>query len=324
VRFPLADWIDSHAEVKFNLAQSGMHGTVRHPYPTAAEVRAARDSDLVDALARRIGVIPSRVFLAHGASEGNALVSLFLARRSRRSARRCRVRFPEYPPLWGVAEWAGLRVGPAPGRVPLAVVSQPRNPEGDTWDRESFEAWADGADGVLVDETFRELTADRSRARQADPRVWVTGTFTKAFGGDDIRVGWVVAPPADLREFARFHGIATDEIPPYSVAAALRTLREAPKVLGSARRVFERNRADLATHFPGGARIRGPTYFDRVPLETGDSVARRCLASSVLVCSGRFFRDPAGVRLCLTRRTFPRDLAAYLKVRTRARGHSRR
>ncbi len=58
-----------------------------------------------------------------------------------------------------------------------------------------------------------------------------------------------------------------------------------------------------------------PVFFDRVRTESGDDLARRCLLASVLVCPGTFFGDPGGVRLCLTRRSFPNDLEAYLRVR---------
>jgi aspartate/methionine/tyrosine aminotransferase len=300
-----------------------MRGTVRLPRATGRDLRDATDPELARRLARILRVAPYRVFLTHGATESNAWLTVFARRRARGRALRCRVRTPEYPPLFAAAEWAGFRVGAFPGRVPLAVVSQPRNPEGTTWSADEFDAWADGADCVIVDETFREFSTDASRAVRGDPRIWTTGSFTKAYGGDSIRVGWIVAPPDAAAEFARFHGIVTDEIAPASIAAAFAALRARRRILREVRSVVDRNRRVLAAALPGAAQIRGPVYFDRAPGEDGDRLTRRCLAASVLVCPGRFFGDPSGVRICLTQRTFPSDLRAYLRVRD-ARGHRSR
>jgi aspartate/methionine/tyrosine aminotransferase len=322
VRFPLADYIDDHVGVRHNLGRSGMKGTVRHPVATSRAARASVAEELVAGLAKRLRVEPERVFLTHGASEANAWATVYLARHARGDRPRARIRFPEYPPLWGMAEWAGLRVGEFEGRVALGVLSQPRNPEGFTWSTRTFDEWAEGARSVLIDETFREFTTDRSRSTLGDPRIWTTGTFTKAYAGDDIRVGWVVCPPAETRDFARFHGLSTDEIAPMSVATALRTLGARERILRTARSVFERNRRALAAARPDARSIRGPTYFDRA--EDGDALARRCLRASVLVCPGRFFGAPRGVRLCLTQRSFPEDLTAYLRVVDRAGRPTRR
>jgi len=132
--FPLAEWIDTHANCRHNLAKSGMVGSLAPPRPSGAEMRAADDGELRRRLADDLGVDASRVFLTTGASAGNSLAVLFLARqRKGKSAGKCRVCHPEYPPLFDTARWAGFRVTESGSRTDLAVVSQPRNPEGDLW-----------------------------------------------------------------------------------------------------------------------------------------------------------------------------------------------
>jgi histidinol-phosphate/aromatic aminotransferase/cobyric acid decarboxylase-like protein len=290
-----------------------MVGSVVHPKPNPREVRAASAERLAEGIAAKLGVDPARVFLTHGATEANAGAILYRARSVSGRAPRLRVRYPEYPPLFEVARWAGYQTVAPPAAADLAVVSLPRNPEGVLWSDAEFSTWSEGARTVLVDETFREFARTPSRARAGRAGLWVTGSFTKFYAADDIRVGFVVPPPEEAASFARFHGLVTDELPPYSVAAAERILSGEAALARRVRRVFESNRIRLTRALPAARGIQAPIYFDRV--SDGDRLARRCLAASVLVCPGSFFGVNSGVRLSLTRRTFPRDLAAYLRVR---------
>ncbi len=292
-----------------------MIGSIAHPRPTLKQIRDASAELLVHRLAEGIGVDPARVFLTPGATEANAWVTLFRARAYRGRSPRVRVRLPEYPPLMEVAKWAGFRRVTSAVPVELAVVSQPRNPEGVLWSDGELDEWGEGARSVLIDETFREFTGAPSRAKRDRPGVWTTGTFTKFYAADDIRVGYAVAPPEEVAGFARFHGLVTDELSPFSVASALQLLDRGARFARKVRRLFEKNRATLAASLPLQRPLAAPVYFDRVT--DGDRLARRCLRSSVLVCPGSFFGTRGGVRITLTRDTFPRDLAAYLKVRSR-------
>jgi histidinol-phosphate/aromatic aminotransferase/cobyric acid decarboxylase-like protein len=319
MRFPLGDWIDDHADCRYHLGQSGMRGVIAPPTPSRRAVRDASDAELRRRLARLVGVDPSRLFLTHGATEANALVCWFVSKHVGANAAKCRVEYPEYPPLFDGAREAGFRVtSDRNARADLAVVSQPRNPSGDLWTRERLARFARGARGLLVDETFREFTSAPSVQRWDLPGLWTTGTFTKVYGGDDLRVGYLVAPERDQGSFAKFHGVVTDEIAPYSVASALATLDARPRLLRVVRGLMARNRAVWRRARPDSPVLAGPTAFDAPVVPDGDAFARRCLRASVLVCPGSFFGDRSGVRVCLTRRTFARDLARYLAVRAAA------
>ncbi|MGA8543538.1 MAG: aminotransferase class I/II-fold pyridoxal phosphate-dependent enzyme [Thermoplasmata archaeon] len=313
MRFPLADWIDSHEACRYNLGKSGMAGTVRHPEPSREEIRSASEAELRRRLAELVGVHSSRVFLTHGATEANALVVAYLSRDH--GAARCRVRFPEYPPLFDLARSFGYRLVTRPGPSRLAIVSRPRNPEGNLWSAPALSEWSRNARSTIVDETFREFTPAPSVQRLELRGLWSTGTFTKAYGGDDLRVGYAVAPESEQDGFARFHGLVADEMPNYSVAGALATLSDRDRVLREVRSVFERNRALWRRATPHGPDLAAPLAFDDPVRPDGTRFARRCLRASVLVSPGALFGRPSGVRVCLTRRTFPRDLRAYLRVR---------
>jgi aspartate/methionine/tyrosine aminotransferase len=321
VRFPLADWIDSHSTCRYNFGGSGMHGTVRHPTPSRSGLRSASASELREELGRLLGVATSRVFLTHGATEANAWTVAYLARRAGGRAPRCRVEFPEYPPLFDLARWAGFRIVPDRGPSELAVVSQPRNPVGELWSAERLTAWSRDARATVVDETFREFTTARSVQRLGIRGLWSTGSFTKVYGADDLRVGFVVPPEDEQGSFARFHGLATDQIPQYSVAGALATLADRTRILREVRAVVGRNQALWQRATPGAPELAAPVAFDDPVPGDGDRFARRCLRSSILVCPGTYFGRGSGVRVGLTRRSFPRDLAAYLRLRETAPEH---
>ena len=320
MKFPLADWIDEHRGCRHDLGTSGMRGSIRHPTPSAAEVRSVDAGAVRRAFAESLDVDPSRVFLTHGASEGNAAVLWFLAHRYRGRQLRCRVRYPEYPPLFHVARWAGFELTDLRDPVTVAVVSRPRNPEGDLWGRDRLEAWAGRTRSLLVDETFREFANRPSVGRDQRPGVWATGTLTKFFAADEVRVGFVVAPEEERSSYERFHGLVFDEVSPTSLAGALVTLRARERIRREVRRVLARNRTAFGKAFPRTRLPQAPVFFDRDVVPDGDSFAKRCLNASVLVCPGSFFGDPSGVRLGLTRRSFPQDLAAYLRVREESHG----
>ena len=323
--FPLGDYIDRHAGVRHDLAQSGMGGAIALPRPTPREVRDASEARLRGRLAELVGVSAHRLFLTHGASEANALAILFLARRERGRPATCRIVRPEYPPLFDVARWAGFRLVRPERPSTLAIVSRPRNPTGELGAEDEMHALARGTRAILVDETFREFSPERSVQRWAIARLWSSGSFTKVYGADDLRVGYLVAPEAAAEAFARFYGVATDRVPPYSIAGALALLERRDRILRRVRRRVERHRRSWHRASPGVPTGGGSTVFDLGTGPDGDAFARRCLRSSVLVCPGSFFGVRRGVRVCLTRPSFPQDLAAYLEVRDRpSRARTRR
>jgi histidinol-phosphate/aromatic aminotransferase/cobyric acid decarboxylase-like protein len=296
-----------------------MKGSLRS-YAKALRRLPPPDPDrLRQAIARSVGAPVSSVFLTHGATEGNALVLQHLARTVRlggRPAPRLSVEVPEYPPLTDIGAFAGFSVVGAGMPAEVVALSAPRNPLGTAVGPGELDDLAGSAPHVLVDETFREFSGRPSAARERRPGRWVTGSLTKAYGADDVRVGWVVAPPGAAAAFGPYHVLATDRLPPPSVAGALALLRDRATVVGEAREILRTNEAALREAFPDLPPLGAPVWFDRG--FDGDRLARRALRSGVLVCPGAYFGAPNGVRIGLTRRGFPDDLAAYLAVRRRS------
>jgi histidinol-phosphate/aromatic aminotransferase/cobyric acid decarboxylase-like protein len=316
--FPLGDWIDDHSDVAHNLGVSGMVGSLRTT-PRALTRLPRPDPDrLRAALARLLGVPAEALFLTHGASEGNAIVLHHLAVELRRKlgrAPRLRVELPEYPPIPETGRVAGFSVVGALSPADAVALSAPRNPLGTPVGEGELADLSEGIRAVLVDETFREFGDRPSSASSRQRGRWVTGTFTKVYGADAIRVGYVAAPPDAVASFARYHGLVTDRVPLHSVSSALALLRDRSTILAEARRIFRANERALRAEVPELPPLGAPVWFDRG--FDGGRLAYRALRSGVLVCPGSFFGARNGVRIGLTRRSFPDDLAAYLAVRRR-------
>jgi histidinol-phosphate/aromatic aminotransferase/cobyric acid decarboxylase-like protein len=319
--FPLARWIDDHSSARFSLASSGMSVSLRSTEPIVRGAPRATVIELRDELAGSLGVDRRRIFLTHGATEGNGLVLWYLSQRIRKrrgGSPSFKVSFPEYPSLIDAPRATGFRPS-RPGETPdLFVGSDPKNPTGQRMSDAEYDERRRAARQTLIDETYREFTTARSRAGENRPARWFAGTLTKVYGADSVRLGWVVAPPEETGPFGRFHGLMTDGIPGHSVDAATALLRRKDEVLKEARSILAYNLRTLRAKIGGIPKLSAPLWFDRGRRSgAGDRLARTALRSGVLVCPGSYFGDSRGVRIALTRRTFARDFLKYLAVRNR-------
>jgi histidinol-phosphate/aromatic aminotransferase/cobyric acid decarboxylase-like protein len=319
VSFPLFEWIRSHARLPHTLALSGMVGQLRSYSRCARRAPPASAAAVRQLVAERLGVPPRRVFLTHGATEANGLALQFLSRslaRKRARTPRFRVAVPEYPPLSDGALLAGFRA--ARGREPtdLWVGSDPNNPRGLSVGRSVWEARASDGAALLIDESFREFADVPSFVRRGAPNSWVTGTLTKFYGADAVRLGWAVAPDSAVESFDRYVSHLTDGIAETSLAAAASLLRHHSVVAQEVRSIFRRNAARLHRVIPEAPSLDAPLWFDigRSGVD-GDRFARYLVRRGLLVCPGRFFGDRSGVRVCLTHRRFPQDVQLYQRFR---------
>jgi histidinol-phosphate aminotransferase len=318
--FPLGRWVDDHSTARYNLALSGMRGALRSVPRLLRNPPEAGPEDLREALALMHRVDPARVFLTHGGHEANFLALTFLRFSSRNLSHplKIRVDHPEYPPILDIARATRGTIVERTSDADIWVLSNPNNPTGQLRSaQEILEESGPGAT-VIVDEAFREFTEAHSVLETRSDRLWATGTFTKVYGADEIRVGWLIPPATAAEAYARFHSVAADRIPPSSVRSAVAILAARKEVLRETRQVFSRNLRAAEERLPGVTRSSGPFFFDRgTGSLPGDRVQTAALRRSVLVCSGSFFGDPAGVRICLTRPSFPEDFEQYLAVRKR-------
>jgi aspartate aminotransferase len=318
--FPLGEWVAAHPAVRHNLSLSGMAGTLRSVPRLLRDPPAARPEELRAMLSEIHGVDSSHVFLTHGAHEANFLALSFLSGEARRRGRELTVRVdvPEYPPLIDLVRATGNLLAAQGPRPDAWLLSNPNNPTGRLRTARDVVEGQEAIPTIIVDEAYREFTDAPSLASVGAENLWVTGTFTKVYGADQIRVGWSIPPAARVADYARFHPIASDEVSERSVRSAVAILSARTEVLREVHRTFSRNVQALLRAVPETPPPRGPVWFDRgghgLP---GDAVQAAALRRSVLVSSGRFFGDPRGVRVCLSRRSFPADLLQYLTIRNR-------
>jgi histidinol-phosphate/aromatic aminotransferase/cobyric acid decarboxylase-like protein len=319
-RFPLGEYIDSHTGLPHDLAQSGMRGELASVRALLRRPEAGDPEELTRRIAHRHRVGAERVFLTHGATDAITLVLLHLARhhaRRRGGSPRVAIRVPEYPPLFDTAKFAGLQPVRPPQEAEVTLLSNPSNPEGLLLDPEAVAELAGSSRDLVVDETFREFTSAPPLFEKDGPELWLTGTFTKAFGADDLRVGYAIAPESHFETF-RSASWLLDGIPPASIASAITLDRHRSRVLEEVRKKFLRNLRVLVEAEPGARRLAAPVWFDRgTGAIGGDRLAHTALRRGVLVCPGRFFGEPKGVRICLTRSSFPADFAAYQAVKAK-------
>jgi histidinol-phosphate/aromatic aminotransferase/cobyric acid decarboxylase-like protein len=296
-----------------------MRGELRSTARLVSRPRAATEPEVRQLIADLHGRDATSVFLTHGATEANGLALLTLYRQlGRRASRRpsAYIRLPEYPPLRDAATFAGFRLRDHPAQGDLVVMSNPNNPTSDHRPLTDLRTERANRSPVLVDETFRGFTSARSWASSGEPGIWVTGTLTKAFGADEVRLGFAIPPEESREEFARVLGLLLDGIPAASLAAGAALLRHQDEVLRETRAILARNVRALRARFRAVPPLHAPLWFDRVlPDLDSERFARFALERGVLVSPGSYFGDPHGVRVGLTRRRFPEDVDAYFAAR---------
>jgi aspartate/methionine/tyrosine aminotransferase len=86
-------------------------------------------------------------------------------------------------------------------RTKLIVITTPHNPSGVAADPAAVDEIGRIAAGagahVLVDDVYRDVTADTSRPAAARDDVFITtSSLTKSYGLASLRAGWVIASPA--------------------------------------------------------------------------------------------------------------------------------
>lgn len=247
VPFELEEWQSNYEhEVRWNLADSGVHPVLLREllddqtsiddllaldlhYPVVGGT--ARLRELIAAM--HPGADASHVLVTVGAAEANTITAQALVRPGDHVV----VLEPGYRQLWGTVQNLGATVDAFHLRedrgwrpdldelrsvlrpdTRLVCVANPNNPVGTIMDPVEMDAIIDACREIgawlMVDEVYRgseRLTDDET------PTVWgryerivTTGSLSKSYGMSGTRVGWLVAPTAELRDAAwRRHEYAT-------------------------------------------------------------------------------------------------------------------
>lgn len=362
--FVMERW-QSHYEntVRYNLSDSGIH-----PLSLRELLGLAGESDAVDTalsygqtngsepLRRRIaalydGAHPDRVVVTNGSAEANFVVAWHLIQPGDAVA----VLTPTYMQLPGLADAFGARVREVRLReetgwqvdpddvdeaidesTRLVVITNPQNPAGVTLDDTSIAAVLGAAERagawVLADEVY--MGAERQGPETPSlfgryERVLATGSLSKAYGLQGLRVGWAVAPDADTAEalWSRkdYTTIAPGHLTDTLAALALRE-DVRPRLIERARSIIrdgygvvtrwidDIGRFRLAGHEAGG--VCFPSYD--MPVDSGELAERLRTEQDVLVVPGSHFGLGRYLRLGLGVPTAELE-AALDRVRTLVR-----
>ena len=281
---------------------------------------------LRELIAARAGAAPDEVLVTCGAIE-----ALHLAVQALVSAGdEVVVQDPMYPAVAGLARMRGATVrrwAPADGgsaadrlgalaslinrATRLVAITQPNGPTGTVLQRDELDAVAQLLDHrgiyLLSDEVYRDLAIEPGfvvPTAAGRPRTIVVGDVAKPFGLGGLRIGWLVARDASVRERIRaLRDYTTLSVPTPSDALARIALEHADALLASPVANARANLDSLKTLVTHEGALSfvspraGATAFVRVA--NAERVQRALAMAGVLVVPGTFFGDAERLRLGL-------------------------
>lgn len=331
--FAMERW-QSHYEntVRFNLSDSGVHPLRLRDLLELADAPDALDTALSygqtngtpvlrERIASRYDTAADQVVVTNGSAEANFLAAWRIVQPGGAVA----VLSPTYGQLPGLADALGAALRPIPLReeagwqvdpdhvqrviddaTRLVVVTNPQNPTGMRLDDVSLTAVLGAAERVGAWVLADEVYAGAERAGPETPslfgryeRVIATGSLSKAFGLQGLRIGWVVAAgelPEQLwarKDYTTIApGLLTDTLAALALRADVR-----PRLIERARGIIRDGLAaverwidtvgcfTLAGHEAGG--VCFPSYD--LPIGSLELAERLRTEQDVLVVPGAHF-----------------------------------
>jgi len=329
---PYMEWAKTRTRAAWDLSGSNLLGCTLDDLPEARDALELTGSNdegyapLVEAIARRYGVMANRIALANGTSGANFLVCAALLA----PGDDVLVERPGYDPLLAASGMMGANIvrferrfedryaldpdavrATLTPRTRLIILTNTHNPTGVLASDEALEAVgrlaATAGAHVLVDEVYLEATLQPNVTPAAvRSEVFITtNSLTKAYGLSGLRCGWVLASPAIAHRIRRTRDAVdgTGVFPAEKIAAVAfahldRLAARARRLLernGAATRAFLENRHELEWVAPTG----GSIVFPRLRGSTdAEPFVNRLLAEyQTSVAPGRFFEAPAHFRI---------------------------
>jgi hypothetical protein len=342
--FVMERW-QSHYEntVRYNLSDSGVHPlTLRQLLELAGTTEAALATELsygqtngTEMLRERIaalydGATAGQVVVTNGSAEANFVAGWQLTEPGAAVA----VLTPTYMQLPGIADALGAQVRSIPLReehgwqvdpdeaasaidesTRLVVVTNPQNPTGIRLNDTSLTAVLGAAERagawVLADEVY--MGAERAGPETPSlfgryERVIATGSLSKAYGLQGLRVGWLVAPGGAVAEelWARKDyttiapGMLTDTLAAHALRDDVRSrlIERTRGIIRDGLKVVERwlddvGRFRLSGHEAGA--VCFPSYD--LPVESTELADRLRTDHDVLIVPGAHFELGKYVRI---------------------------
>ena len=320
------EWARAHGTVRYSLALSGVPPCdVSLLSPSVDDFTMVADNEygwppLLERIARRYGVDPENVVLAHGTSMANHLACASLVE----AGDHVIIEWPVYDPLVAVPRYLDCEVSfferraedgyaldvarverALTPRTRLVILSNLHNPTGAVVNRAELESLARLAGSrdlyVLVDEVYLEWNygvGDDPETRSAiniSPRFITTRSLTKVFGLAALRAGWILAEAGLATRMRRLNGLFASSMSHPAERLAARALDNAETLLEKQRTRVDQNRSVAAKFIASQPRLSwmppdaGTVGFVRLEGGDVDGLVERLLANDSLVTPGRFF-----------------------------------
>lgn len=266
---PYIQWAKQLQNISYNLAGSGMPA---FPLPRLVDdpssiLQSGEHEDgwppLMERIARRYEVSPDQVVLVESASMANHLVCGLLLE----AGDEVIIEDPVYEPLKSVPRYYRANIHTLPRKATarfqpaaeaaekritrhtrLMILSDMHNPTGAKLEPPVLEALVELAEihdfHLLVDEVYLEfLYAEGERtAASRSGRVITTRSLTKAFGLDDIRIGWIIAEASIAERLRRLKDLFSTTLAFPSERLGAAALDRADAILAQHLELINRNR----------------------------------------------------------------------------------
>ena len=291
------NWLNRH-HGKYELSHSGMSNVFNlKEYLSNSPVK--NDSDLKEEIAGLHACSLKQVVITHGATEAFSMVLFHLAGKYRSFS----VNRPEYEMIYKTPEILGFRNGEE-----VFTASNPNNPTG------TMAKLPEKYESAVIDETFMEFvdTLDHYTYRNG----FIVNTFTKVYGGGDLRLGYIVAPDErDASALEGFKGLITEDVSVLNISAGYHVLKKHDELLQQVREVIGKNHSVLLKDreklkfFNGKTPLALPVSFMDYSAYTerdSDTVSEKLAEKGIIALPARYFGiSGTYLRVCITGTDFP-------------------
>ena len=300
MRFETGSWIHSHTG-KYDLSQSGMYGRISlDKYFNVGSL--VSEEDLKDYIASINDCNKSHVVITHGATEA-FFTSIYHIYET--GVKNSKTNIPDYEPLYKLPPSMGYTSGDSG----LFITSNPNNPTG------ALIQIPDGYSAYLIDETFLMFSSNLGKLNYP-ANTYRINTFTKFFGGDDLRVGYIIAPSReDAEAIESLRGIFTEYVSRYNISVANRILSDLDSIIQEVREIqainynfLMKNKSDLRFYLDRKPELGTVSFIDYSKYSKTDSLILSELLSkeSISVVPAKFFGISGPyIRVCYSRTDFP-------------------
>ncbi|AFZ69931.1 aspartate/tyrosine/aromatic aminotransferase [Caldisphaera lagunensis DSM 15908] len=299
IQFEIGKYLEQH-KVKYNLSNSGMSDVIDiSKYFKGVSIIS--EEDLKKEIAEVNGDKAENVVITHGATEAFFLTAYYLYNKGLKKAK---FPLPEYELIRKIPEALGMEIGEGD----IYMLSNPNNPTGQIMELEpDYKAY-------IVDETFMEFYRNLDKSSYPE-NTFRINTFTKFYGGDELRVGYIITPSKeDAEKIDNFRGILTDRVSRYNMSVAYKILKDRENIRKTVREIQKikldilLNKRDKLEFFKGRIPVLGTiSFMDYSNYTKIDSkeLTEKLIDKSILVVPSSYFGiNGPYMRVCYSSKNF--------------------